>query len=73
MANKWSITKAAVEQVIKFPSKEIFNNYIKKLDSKKYTYEIVYKTLHDDDTLTVVMRKQYNNNEFLSSGEALLQ
>ena len=57
MGCSWNIIKAAVEQVIKFPSNKIFNNYIKKLDSKKYTYEIVYKTLHDDDTLTVVMRK----------------
>lgn len=69
MAYKWKIIKAAVEQLVAFPSETDLNNYIKKLDNNKYAYEIVHKTQQEDGALTVLIRKQYNYNEFLCNNE----
>lgn len=72
MAYSWKIIKAAVEQVIQFPSEASLRDYVAKLCDRKHTYEIVSKEKNEDGTLTVVMRKQYNNNEFLGSADELL-
>lgn len=72
MAYSWKIIKAAVEQVIQFPSEASLRDYVTKLCDRKHTYEIVSKEQNEDGTLTVVMRKQYNNNEFLGSADELL-
>ena len=72
MAYSWKIIKAAVEQVIQFPSEASLKDYVTKLCSRKQCYEIVSKTQNEDGTMTVVMRKQYNNNEFLGSADELL-
>lgn len=72
MAYSWKIIKAAVEQVIQFPSEASLRDYVTKLCSRKQSYEIVSKTQNEDGTMTVVMRKQYNNNEFLGSADELL-
>lgn len=73
MGYGWKIVKAAVEQVVLFPSKLAFQVYFSAL-AQKYggTYEIVNKTENDDGTVTVVVRKPYNQNEFLYSADQLL-
>lgn len=73
MGYGWKILKAAVEQVILFPSKLAFQAYFSGLAQKHAgVYEIVKKTYNDDGTVTVVVRKPYNQNEFLSSADELL-
>lgn len=72
MAYSWKIIKAAVEQVIQFPSEQSLRDYVTRLCNRHDTYEIVSKKQNEDGTLTVVMRKQYNNNEFLGSADELL-
>lgn len=72
MAWNWKILKGAVEQAILFPSEKDLREYITKLTEKKMSYEIVCKTYNADGSLTVVMRKPYNNNEFLYSADELL-
>lgn len=66
MGRLWRIQRAAVEQEILFPTENIFQDYIKNLEKKEYqTYEIVEKTVQEDGSLIVLMRKSYNVNEFL--------
>lgn len=72
MAYSWKIIKAAIEQVVLFPSKLTLNAYFSELARKGEPYEIVRKTCNDDGTVTVVVRKRYNQNEFLGSADDLL-
>ncbi len=72
MGYGWKILKAAVEQVILFPSVLSFKAYADGLCRKGETYEIVSKTENEDGSLTVVIRKRYNQNEFLGSADELL-
>lgn len=72
MAYNWKILKAAVEQVVLFPSEWSFRAYFTELAKKGAPYEIVSKATNDDGTMTVVVRKQYNQNEFLGSADELL-
>lgn len=72
MGYGWKILKAAVEQVILFPSEWSFRAYFTELVQKGAPYEIVRKSVNNDGTITVVVRKQYNQNEFLGSADELL-
>lgn len=73
MGYGWKILKAAVEQVILFPSKLAFQAYFADLAQKcAGKYEIVSKAENDDGTVTVVVRKPYNQNEFLYSADQFL-
>lgn len=72
MAYNWKILKAAVEQVVLFPSVLSFKAYVDGLCRKGEPYEIVSKTENEDGSLTVVIRKRYNQNEFLYSADELL-
>ena len=73
MGYGWKILKAAVEQVVLFPSQLAFQAYCSGLAQKcGGTYEIVSKTENDNGTVTVVLRKPYNQNEFLYSADELL-
>ena len=71
MARKWSILRAAVEQEIAFPSREVFDAYIAGLDRKGEPYQVGSVSEHADGTLTVLMRKRYNpGNAFLEKAPA---
>lgn len=73
MAYNWKIIKAAVEQVVLFPSKLAFQAYFTELAKRSGgRYELISKTENDDGTVTVVVRKPYNQNEFLGSADELL-
>lgn len=72
MPYKWNILKAAVEQVVLFPSEQDMRDYFTRLARKGEPYEIVTKTANTDGTLTVVVRKRYNQAEFLYSADELL-
>lgn len=61
--------KAAVEQVILFPSKQCFDDYVEKLRKKGEPCEVVSYTIHNDGTFGAVMRKRYNGNAFLRSDD----
>lgn len=65
MAYSWKILRASVEQEILFPSKLSFEAYIDMLEQKKEPYQIMKQTDNEDGTVTVTMRKRYNNNIFL--------
>ena len=66
MAWSWKILKAAVEQEILFPSRAVFDIYIKGLEKKKEPFEVLSVLENTDNTLTVIMRKRYNpQNPFL--------
>ena len=67
MAYGWSILRAAVEQEIAFPSREIFENYVNSLKKKGISHEIIFEQVNPDGTCIVKIRKPYNNNRFLPS------
>ena len=69
MANKWHILRGSVEQEILFPTKEIYNDYIKRLKNKEEPYEIISEREEKDGSVIVIMRKRYNYNNFLYSHE----
>ena len=66
MAYSWKILKGAVEQEILFPSEKDYEEYLAKyFVAKELPFEIVDEQENEDGTMTVIMRKPYNNNEFL--------
>ena len=67
MAWKWKIQRAAVEQEILFPTREIYDTYIDKLVHSQETFEIIKEEDNEDGSMSVVMRKRYNNNPFMHS------
>ena len=54
-----------MEQEILFPSEKVYETYLSELVRKEEPFEIVTEQENEDGTMTVVMRKRYNNNEFL--------
>lgn len=69
MAWSWKILRAAVEQEILFPNKNVFDTYIEGLRKKKEPFEVLNVIEDGDGTLTVIMRKRYNpQNPFLWKG-----
>ena len=72
MAYGWKIQKAAVEQVILFPLVLCLRAYVDGLCRKGEPYEIISKTTNEDGSITVVIRKRYNQNEFLGSADEML-
>lgn len=58
------ITKAVVEQELRFDSEFYFNEFIHKLDYYEEPYKIVSKTYHQG-SLFVVIRKRYGEYPFL--------
>lgn len=70
MARKWKVLKAAVEQVLWFPNEETLKAYGKTV---KTPYEVVSKTMQDDGSWHLVIRKAYNNNAFLGRADELLE
>ena len=65
MGYRWTILRASVEQEILFPSKLSLEAYIEVLERKKEPYQIIGQTDNEDGTVTAIMRKRYNNNDFL--------
>lgn len=66
MAWSWRILRAAVEQEILFPSRVVFDTYIKGLQQKNEPFEVLSASENADGTMTVIMRKRYNpQNSFL--------
>ena len=66
MAWSWRILRAAVEQEILFPSRDVFDGYIKSLEKKEEPFEVLTVTDNADGSVTVLMRKRYNpHNAFL--------
>lgn len=65
MAYSWKILRGAVEQEILFPSEKGYEAYLEQLIRKEEPFEIVDEHENEDGTMTVIMRKRYNNNEFL--------
>ncbi len=65
MSRSWRILRAAVEQEILFPSKEVFEGYIKKLTDRGEPFEVIGRGQNPDGTYTALMRKAYNYNAFL--------
>lgn len=65
MAYSWKILRASVEQEILFPSKLSFEAYIDMLERKQEPYRIMKQIDNNDGTVTVTMRKRYNNTIFL--------
>ena len=66
MSYTWRILRSAVEQEILFPSKEAYKAYIKRLDEKGLTYEVLDETTTAAEEVIAIMRKPYNNNLFLA-------
>ena len=71
MAWNWKIQRAAVEQEILFPAKEVYDSYVGKLEKSGEPFEVVSKKQNQDGSITAVMRKRYNNNLFLRNDEKL--
>lgn len=65
MAWSWRILRSAVEQEILFPSEKGYEAYLEQLIRKEEPFEIVDEQENEDGTMTVIMRKRYNNNKFL--------
>ena len=65
MAYRWKILRAAVEQEILFPSAWDFEIYVEGLGRKGEPCEVFQKRENADGTVTAILRKRYNNNEFL--------
>lgn len=66
MAYSWKILRGAVEQEILFPSEKEYEEYLARyFVAKELPFEIVDEKENEDGSMTVVMRKPYNNNEFL--------
>ena len=66
MAYRWEILRSAVEQEILFPSEKDYEEYLANyFIAKELPFEIVDEQENVDGTMTVIMRKPYNNNEFL--------
>ena len=70
MSWSWRILRGAVEQEILFPSEACYAAYIEKLTAADEPFEVVEKTANEDGTVVALMRKRYNQNLFLPSGEA---
>lgn len=66
MGYSWSILEAAVEQYIMFPTEQAYRQHISSLAASGKTYEVIWKHSHECGTVTAVIRKQYNQCEFLS-------
>lgn len=60
MAWGWKIIRAAVEQEILFPNRDIYDSYIATLEKREEPFEVLGVCENGDGTLTVVMRKRYN-------------
>ena len=70
MGRSWRIMRAAVEQEILFPSKEVYDFYIAGLERKQEPFEVLSVVENEDGTLVVLMRKRYNpQNPFLWKGD----
>ena len=67
MAYSWKILRSAVEQEILFPSEKCYNEYVEQLIEKKEPFQIVDDEMNEDGTMTVVMRKRYNNTQFFQT------
>lgn len=66
MSYRWKILRGAVEQEILFPSEKDYEEYLERyFVAKEVPFEIVDEQEHKDGTMTVIMRKPYNNNAFL--------
>ncbi len=69
MAYSWRIEKAAVEQLISFPSKICFNAYFAEMARKGEPCELLQTDDQPDGTVTALVRKRYNQNEFLRAAD----
>lgn len=65
MAYSWTILKAAVEQVILFPSERVFETYCHELNRKQEPFELLASVTNPNGSVTAKIRKRYNQNEFL--------
>lgn len=73
MGRNWKILKAAVEQEVLFPNQSCFDTYIKRMEQKNRSCEVLSTIRNQDGSLTVLMRKGYNpGNAFLSEAERML-
>ena len=65
MAYRWKILRAAVEQEILFPSAGDFEVYVEGLERKGEPCEVIQKCENADGTVTAILRKFYNKNNYL--------
>ena len=65
MAYRWKILRAAVEQEILFPSAWDYDVYVEGLERKGEPCEIIQKNENADGTVTAILRKFYNKNDYL--------
>ena len=70
MSYTWRVLRSAVEQERLFPSKEAYKAYIKRLDEKGLTYEVLDERTTAAEEVIAIMRKPYNNNLFLAGMES---
>ena len=73
MAYSWKIEQAAVEQVIMFPSEYVYKAYLHELKRKEVPHEIIDFRNNDDGSIRAVIRKRYNQNDFMASSDRYLQ
>ena len=65
MSYIWKIRRAAIEQEIIFPSELSYAAFREEFNASGKPLQIVSEVKEEDGTVTAVIRKQYNNNDFL--------
>lgn len=73
MAYSWRIEQAAVEQLILFPSAIVYKAYLSELNRKQVPYEVIDCRNNQDGSVRAIIRKCYNQNDYLSSFNRALQ
>lgn len=61
------ILVAWIEQTVQFDSATEYMDFIEKLEKSKKKYFVMSKEEHEDGTVLICIRKQYNNNRFPES------
>lgn len=64
---------AAVEQVILFPSSYVYKAYLHELNRKETPHEIIDVQNNTDGSIRAIIRKRYNQNDFMPQSERSLQ
>lgn len=61
------ILSAWIEQILQFDSKLEYMAYISDLEQKKQKFSVVEQEQDSSGKVTLHIKKQYNNNVFLSN------
>lgn len=63
------ILEACIMQRIRFDTDSEYMQFVKSLNDSKKDYDIDIEETSSDGSVTVLVKRQYNNNKFLKDGD----